>query len=480
MTGLKSGSSQDPLDRVRRVIVVLDSDGKVTKINRSGAQLLECDSEKIVGRNWFDAHLPGAHRDRIRQFHRSAFTGQSRVSHHEYSVLDATGREHLLAWQTMLLRDGEGHPVGILNSGVEIADAGESADARRRNVRQLEDMRFALDEAAIVAETDQRGIIHYVNQRFCQTSGYSADELLGRDHRIVNSGYHPRSFFRDMWETISSGKVWRGEIRNRKKNGDFYWVETTIVPFAGDDGTPAKYLGIRHDITERKRAEAEIRDRQALTQLGHMAAVVAHEVRNPLAGMAGALQIIGQRMPESGSDREVIATILERIGLLDVKVEELLRYARPAPPQRRRVSAPLLIDQTLSLLTADPLMEQVAVERSMSDADLSCDSDRVVESFTNILLNAAEAMQGAGRIEIIGRPKGPRYIISIRDEGPGIPPANSEQIFEPFFSDRPNGTGLGLAIARQVIRANGGGIELRHPPDGGAEFVIDLPIAADP
>lgn len=479
MASRKEDPFGDPLDRMHRVVVALDSAGLVTRINTPGLRLLQRKPAEILGSDWVNSCISPSHRDKNRQIHRNLIAGRSTVSHYEYKLVDAKGQEHLLAWQSMVLRDGDNIPVGTLSSGIEVTGTGEPGDARRQSVRHLEDMRFALDEAAIVAETDQRGIIHYVNQRFCETSGYGADELLGRNHRIINSGYHSREFFSNMWETISAGKVWRGEIRNRRKNGDFYWVETTIVPFEGDATTPAKYLAIRHDITERKQAEAELRDRQALTQLGQMAAVVAHEVRNPLAGMAGALQIIGQRMPESSSDREVIETILERIGLLDVKVEELLRYARPAPPQPRRVSAPLLIDQTLSLLSADPLMEQVVVERSVIDAELFCDPDRVMESFTNILLNAAEAMQGAGRITIEGCLKDRRYMILIRDEGPGIPPANSERIFEPFFSDRPNGTGLGLAIARQVIRANGGEITLRHPPDGGAEFVIDLPLAAD-
>jgi PAS domain S-box-containing protein len=346
--------------------------------------------------------------------------------------------------------------------------------AMSESLRSLDEIRYALDQAAIVAATDHQGLITYVNDKFCEISQYSRGELLGHDHRIVNSGHHPPEFMRDLWRTIARGGVWRGEIRNRAKDGSLYWVDTTIVPFLNGDGKPRQYLAIRYDVTARKQAEAQLREQAALAQLGQLAAVVAHEVRNPLAGLRASLQVIDRRVQEP-RDRSVIAAMIQRIDGLNDKVEDMLQYARPKTPRCQPVEVMSLLRDVVTSAQSSTA-RAAAIPLSGENVRAMADPDMLRAALLNVLLNACQA---AGEKEVAVHVVAGDGVcrIAVSDRGGGIPPEARDRVFDPFFTTRTNGTGLGLAIVKRLMELQEGAVTLMGQPGGGTVVVLSIPVA---
>jgi PAS domain S-box-containing protein len=345
------------------------------------------------------------------------------------------------------------------------------------SVRLLEQIRYALDQAAIVAITDQRGIITYVNDKFCEISKYSREELLGHDHRMINSGYHSKEFIRGLWRTIAQGNVWRGELRNRAKDGSFYWVDTTIVPLLNADGKPGQYLAIRNDITERKLMEQRLTAQSALAQLGQLAAVVAHEVRNPLAGVKGSLQVLKSRPGTEPGDKQVIEAMISRLDALNGKVEDILRFARPRSPVLEPVEVrPAIVDATVS---AEAAVEGACVGIRVPDTDAVVRADREMlrAILLNLLMNACQSGSTEPAEVLVSR-DGDWWQIDIADRGTGFGDVDPEHLFQAFHTTKKSGTGLGLAIVRRLASLQGGTVQLLHRRGGGAIARVTLPAAS--
>ena len=403
-------------------------------------------------------------------------------------------------------------------------DLSVSEQEAREMLHEIEQQKMAIDEHAIVAATDPQGTINYVNEKFCALSGYSQAELIGQNHRLLHSGLHDQTFFREMYRTIARGKVWRGEICNRAKDGHLYWVSTTIVPFLSSSGKPLKYVAIRTDITRVKEAEvllARQRDElQAMVDEQTADLIVArdraesasraksefitnmsHEFRTPMHGIL-ALSDIG----------------VKRAGQLTPE-KQLQYFSRIADSGKRLMS---LVDAVLALAVLDSDKTRLAqqkldlvqvLERSVAAAQASAarkkqilrfdspvtplfingDSQQLLQLMGNLLDNAIKfsppettiliQCEAETLVLVGGHASVPVIRVSVADEGPGIPESELESVFETFTqSSRTNtgagGTGLGLSICRQIVRAHGGRIYARENPGGGALLEFALPQIA--
>ena len=176
----------------------------------------------------------------------------------EFRVVHPDGSIHFIKAYGVVARDAQGNPQSMIGINFDISDRKQAEIELQKVIQELSAFKLALDQSAIVAITNSQGVITYVNDRFCEISGYSHNELLGQTHHLVNSNYHSPEFFQELWQTISRGEIWRGEVCNRTKNNHIYWVQSTIVPFLDGQGRPFQYLAIRFDITDRKLAEAAI------------------------------------------------------------------------------------------------------------------------------------------------------------------------------------------------------------------------------
>jgi signal transduction histidine kinase len=241
-------------------------------------------------------------------------------------------------------------------------------------------------------------------------------------------------------------------------------------------GGERKFTGILHDLSARVQMEEQLREQTALARLGEMAAVIAHEVKNPLAGVRGAIQVIGGRLPAGSTDATIVSDILARIDALNQLMKDLLLFARPPQPRRAPVEIVPLLASTADLLTRDPALGKVRVEIGGSASPISADADMLRIVFHNLLVNAAHAMRGEGCVGIAVTSIDAVCQITFTDSGPGIPAELHEKIFVPFFTTKSRGSGLGLPTAKRLVEAHEGQITIDSPPTGGTTVSVRLPL----
>ncbi|MBV7506856.1 PAS domain S-box protein [Bacillus sp. sid0103] len=456
------------------IVAITDPQGIIIYVNDKFEEISKYSKEEIIGQN---------HRILNSGYHSKEFFKDLWTTIHSGKIwrgeIRNKAKDGSFYWVDTTIvpfLNKKGKPIQYIAIRSDISDRKRAEGHLKETVKENIDIKFALDQSSIVAFTDAKGIITSVNEKFCEISKYKREEILGKDHNILNSGFHSKEFFKDLWKTIGSGRVWKGEIRNKAKDGTYYWVDTTIVPFLNDHGKPYQYLAIRNDITERKRTEEVLHRQDKLAAVGQLAAGVAHEIRNPLTSMKGYAEFL--QLDEKDPERlEFLGIILDEIERVNTIVEDFMVLAKPKAVELEEKNVVPVIKNVVSLLEFEARKKNVRLtfDCNQEIIQIECDENRLKQVFLNFIKNGIEAMPNGGDLHVKTIIHDNNVQISIQDTGVGISKEKLKKLGEPFYTTKKNGNGLGLMVSFKIIESHNGKVFVESEPNKGTTFNILLP-----
>lgn len=361
----------------------------------------------------------------------------------------------------------------------------------------FDDFEEILSDHSILAVTDSDGTIIFANKKFCELSKYSEEELIGQNHRILKSDEHSDEFFTDLWNAISSGKSWNGEIKNRAKDGTFYWLKSTIIPIFDSDKNITNYVAIRTDITKEKKVEAKLlalekkllRQNESLLSeveskssdlvrserlatIGTMASRVAHDLKNPLTIMHTYAEMLTPEILSKldTKDKEKWLRMQNSIFDMDRIIEDVLDFARTTEIKKKSSSFMSILKLAMNHVK---FSYGITVNLPEKNITLKCDSRKIEAVLSNLINNAVQAVDGRGEVNVTASADSKFLTVKVSDSGPGISQNNMGRIFEPMFTTKTTGTGLGLVICKSIVEQHGGTISVSNKP---TTFTVTLPL----
>jgi PAS domain S-box-containing protein len=486
------------------IVATTDVQGTITYVNDKFCDISKYSRQELVGQNHRILNSSHHPKEFFQQMYHTIANGQ--VWRAEICNRAKDGSIYWVDTTIVPFVGPEGKPRQYVAIRADITERKRSEEALRESLatskvalKELADQKFALDQHAIVATTDVQGTITYVNDKFCDISKYSRQELVGQNHRILNSSHHPKEFFQQMYHTIANGQVWRDEIRNRAKDGSIYWVDTTVVPFLDAYGKPRQYMAIRADITERKLAEHEIlklteeleqRVRERTIQLEEInkeleafTYSVAHDLRAPLRHIGGFSKLLVEDFgatldPEARKYLERVQEGTVKMGRL---VDELLGLARVGRQSLNLQATGLssIVAEVVSLL--DPETKGRQIEWKIAKLPfVDCDPTLMKQVFQNLISNALKYSRPRPQtvIEIGEIHKDGEAVIFVRDNGVGFNMKYSDKLFGVFQRlhrvEDFEGTGVGLATVHRIIQKHQGRVWAEAELDRGATFYFTI------
>jgi PAS domain S-box-containing protein len=461
-------------------IIVIDQNGCIEAFNPAAERLFGYSSSEVVGRNVNMLMPPPYHDEHDGYLGRYATTGEARIIGIGREV---TGRRrdgtvfplHLSVGEMAI--DDERKFTGIvhdLSERVALEHRLRGSEARWRAI-----IHSAVDGIVVI---DAHGRIEAFNPAAEGLFGYTENELLGQNVNVLmpspyhdeHDAYLARYLATGRAKIIGTGR----DVTGLRRDGTTFPLHLSVgeLTVEGD----RKFTGILHDLTRRVHLEERLREGATLARIGEMAAVIAHEVKNPLAGIRGAIQVIGGRLPAESRDAAVLDEIVKRIDALDAMMKDLLLFARPPQPRPASVDVVALVAMTADLIGQDPSLEHVHINVAGCAPPLFADAEMLKIVFQNLLVNSAHAMQGQGRIDVAIAALDGSCEVSVTDSGPGIPEEIRDKIFTAFFTTKSRGSGLGLATAKRLVEAHQGVVQVECPPAGGTRVTVRLPLSPEP
>jgi two-component system sensor kinase FixL len=376
------------------------------------------------------------------------------------------------------VRDENGRVVSALMVASDLTAQRRAEKSLRESEGRWEAVIASAVDAMIVI--DAKGMIEVFNPAAERLFGYSAEEVLGRSVNMLMPTPYRDEHDRYMGDYLRTGHkkiigIGR-DVTGRRRDGSLFPVHLAVGEMAV--GNERHFTGILHDLTPRVQLEEQVRERTALARLGEMAAVIAHEVKNPLAAVRGAIQVIGKRLPSDSKDGPVITEIVARIDALDELIKDLLLFARTPQPRFTQIDLAGLLRMTVDFLLADPAFRELRVEIEGGAPPTSGDPELLRIVFQNLLLNAAQAVQGRGSIRAVLSANGGMHRVTVSDTGSGLTAEAREHLFHPFFTTKSRGTGLGLPTAKRLIELHGGTISVDSVSGRGTTVTVNLPTRA--
>jgi two-component system, LuxR family, sensor kinase FixL len=461
-------------------IIVIDAGGRIESFNPAAERLFDYREAEVLGRN-VSILMPPPYRDEHDGYLRRYLTeGAPRIIGigREVQGLKRDGTifpVHLSVGEMRL--DGQRKFTGIvhdLSSRVALEERLRASEARWRVI-----VESAVDAIIVI---DGRGRMEAFNPAAERLFGYSESEAIGHNvsllmpapYREEHDGYIQRYVREGTARIIGIGR----EVTGRRKDGTTFPLHLSVgeMLVSGE----RKFTGILHDLRTRKQIEQQLREQQALATLGEMAAVLAHEIRNPLAGIRGAMQVMASRQDQTSKDAAITKEIIARVDTLSELMQDLLLFARPPRPHPGPVDPARLVLLTADLLGRDPSLKGITVRTEGTAPVVLADAELLKIVLHNLLINGAHAMGGQGELSVVFGSTDAECSIAIVDGGPGIPSDIRDKIFTPFFTTKVRGTGLGLPTAKRLVEAQGGRISIACPATGGTTVTIHLPAQSAP